>query len=135
MFVCHFTVTAFFRVEGVSAIVVFTNIVADNWRFLELWLVSHVSPIVLVVINAGVLFLQCIFIKVPIVVAVTETGTVKASSLTAVVVSFAGEVSFVGIAVLSSLPATISPTVGGDGCACGGECAGCCEGRSGCRSR
>jgi len=97
---------------------------------------SFVSEIVLVVLNTGVLFLLGIIIEDPIVVAVTETGTVKTSSLTAVVVSLAGKISFVGITILSSLPAAISPTVGGDGCGCGGECAGCREGRSvGCCSR
>jgi len=39
----------FIRVESVSAIVVFTNIIADNWRFFELRLSIHVSLIILIV--------------------------------------------------------------------------------------
>jgi len=113
--------TTFFRVEGVSAIVVFTNIVANNWRLLELYLGSNVSLIILVVGNTSVFFLLCIWIKVPIVVAITEPCTVKTSCLTAVVVAFAGEISLVGIAVLSPLPAAISPTMRSDSRACGGE--------------
>jgi len=76
----------FIRVKGVSAIEVVTDVVTDNWRFLELRLSILVSLIVLIVRDAGVLFLFGTWIVFTVAVAVADPSAVKTSSLTAVVV-------------------------------------------------
>jgi len=52
-----FTFAVWFGVEGVRAIVVFTDIVADNGRFLELCCAVLVAQIILVVVDTLVLLL------------------------------------------------------------------------------
>jgi len=76
----------FIRVKGVSAIEVVTDVVTDNWRFLELRLSILVSLIVLIIRDAGVLFLFGTWIIFTVAVAVADPSAVKTSSLTAVVV-------------------------------------------------
>jgi len=63
------------------------------------------SLIVFVVRDTGVLLISSI--EFPVIVAVAETGTVKTSSLTAIVVSLVGEVCFFGITIRSAPPAAI----------------------------
>jgi len=76
----------FICVERVSAIVVLTDVVTDDWRFFELRLSIHVSLIVLIVRDASVLFLVGTWIIFTVAVAVADPRAVKTCSLTAVVV-------------------------------------------------
>jgi len=96
---CFFCFTLVLCKKGVGTIKVATEIIADNWRFFELRLCANVSLIVLVVLHARKICLP--FVPVTIVVAVTQPGSVKTSSLTAVVVPFVGEVGSSGVTVLS----------------------------------
>jgi len=114
----------FICVEGVSAIEVVTDVVTDNWRFLELRLSILVSLIVLIVRDAGVLFLFGTWIIFTVAVAVADPSTVKTSSLTAVVIRLARFVSSLGITVLSSQPLAVSDTMWGDSFGGGRGCDG-----------